>query len=241
MQHSLDKKVKGHYPQVKDVIYHCNVWDNPLFVDRFHFEKINVIPIVANPILHPKSKFTDIIDTNSAIGFSFGKILISGKLKSILEKNKKNGLQFFQCSVFKDGVEYSDYWLLNVFEFNHEYIDFKKSTISYEKQSDDYNVSYKIEKLYLDLSSLSQFMEYVEIAKPKAEMVGIEKLFLNDNVSDDFFMLRYVFGGMHFVSEKLKQEIEDAGCTGIEFQPTELSYNEWTAPGGERERTYGNY
>jgi hypothetical protein len=41
------------------------------------------------------------------------------------------------------------------------------------------------------------------------------------------------------VSEKLKQEIEDVGCTGIEFQPIELSYNERTAPGGEREKLYG--
>ena len=36
-----------------------------------------------------------------------------------------------------------------------------------------------------------------------------------------------------------KKEIEDAGCTGIEFQPIELSYNEWSAPGGEREKIYG--
>ena len=53
-------------------------------------------------------------------------------------------------------------------------------------------------------------------------------------------MLKYVNGGIgYYVSEKLKQEIEDAGCTGIEFQPVELSYNEWTAPGGEREKVYG--
>ena len=228
----------GHYPQVKDVIYNCHVWDNPLFIDRFHFEKINVKPIVANPILHPNSKCTDIIDTKSAMGFSF-RILISGKLKGILERNKNNGIQFIQCSVFKGGNEYSDYWLLNVFEFNHEHIDFEKSIISYEKQSDDYNVSSKREKLYLDLSNLSEFMKYVEIAKPKAEMVGIEKLFLNNNVSDNFFILRYVFGSKYFVTETLKQEIEDAGCTGIEFQPIELSYNEWTASGGEREKIYG--
>ena len=36
-----------------------------------------------------------------------------------------------------------------------------------------------------------------------------------------------------------KKEIEDAGCTGIEFQPIELSYNEWLMPGGEREKIYG--
>ena len=29
------------------------------------------------------------------------------------------------------------------------------------------------------------------------------------------------------------------GCTGIEFQPAHLSYNEWVARGGERDRIYG--
>lgn len=240
MRHSLDKKVLGHYPQVKDIIYHCHVWDEPLFIDRFHFEKINVIPIIANPILHLKSKLTDIIDTKSAMGFSYRK-LISGKLKGILEKNKNHDLQFIQCSVFQNGIEHKDYWLLNGFEFNPEYIDIKKSVIYYEKQSEDYNTSFKTNKIYLNLKNLSEFMEYIEIAKDKAEIICIEKLFLNDNISDNLFMLRYVFGGMHFVSEKLKQEIEDAGCTGIEFQPIELSYNEWTAPGGEREKIYGKY
>ncbi len=42
---------------------------------------------------------------------------------------------------------------------------------------------------------------------------------------------------MFFVSEKLKQEIEQAGCTGIEFQPSHLSLNEWFH--NEREKIYG--
>ena len=50
-------------------------------------------------------------------------------------------------------------------------------------------------------------------------------------------MLNYVFGGKYFISEKLKQEIEDAGCTGIEFQPSYLSLNEWLH--SEREKVYG--
>jgi len=59
-------------------------------------------------------------------------------------------------------------------------------------------------------------------------------------ITEDFFALRYVSGGAgYYVSEKLKKEIETAGCTGIEFQPSELRYNEWLAPGGEREKIYG--
>jgi hypothetical protein len=51
--------------------------------------------------------------------------------------------------------------------------------------------------------------------------------------------LKHLIGENFYVSEKLKQEIEDAGCTDIEFQPIELSYNEWVVSGGEREKIYG--
>ncbi|MEH3112547.1 hypothetical protein [Pedobacter terrae] len=48
-----------------------------------------------------------------------------------------------------------------------------------------------------------------------------------------------VEGGVKYiVSEQLKKEIEEPGCTGIEFMPTDLSLNEWLQ-GGARERIYG--
>lgn len=237
IQHSLNKKILGNYPQVKEIIYHCDVDNEPLFIDKFYFEEINVKPIVANPVLYAKSKLTDLIYLWHT-GFTFVK-LISGKLKVILENNRDNSLQFIQCSVFKDGIEYKDYWLLNVFEFNHEYIDIENSKIYYEKHSDDFKISFKTDKILLNVNNLSEFMKHVEIAKVKTEIIGIENLKLINNINDDFFRLRYVFGQMYFVSEKLKKEIEYAGCTGIEFQPVELSPNEWMMPEGERKKIYG--
>ncbi|MDP5201333.1 hypothetical protein [Flavobacterium sp. DG2-3] len=44
---------------------------------------------------------------------------------------------------------------------------------------------------------------------------------------------------MYYISEKLKKEIDDAGCIGIEFQPAELSSFEWIH-GGERDKIYRN-
>lgn len=72
------------------------------------------------------------------------------------------------------------------------------------------------------------------------ETVTINNIYLNENVNEDFFMLNYVESGVKYIaSEKLKKEIEEAGCTGIEFQPIELSINEWLMSGGEREKIYG--
>ena len=230
----------GSYPQVKKVIYNCDVDNDPLFIDKFYFQEIKIKPIVANPVLYSKSKLTDLIFIQD-MGFTFTK-LISGKLKSILQSQRNNGLQFIQCSVFKDDIEYKDYWLLNMYEFNQEYIDIENSTIYYEKHTDDFYTTYKTEKIVLKLKGIEELMSHIEFAKDKTEMIGIEKLRLVNNIKEDFFRLRYVLGGINYIiSEKLKIEIENAGCTGIEFQPTELSFNEWMAVGGEREKVYGKY
>ncbi|MDL2141949.1 hypothetical protein QQY79_05415 [Flavobacterium tructae] len=237
-----DRKILGHYPQVKNIIYNCDVWDNPLFIGQFHYEKINIIPIVANPVLFSKSKLTDLINTMSAIGFS-SKELISGKLKSILE-NYITQVQFFQCSIFKDEAEHSDYWLLNIYKFNHEYIDFENSIIYYEKNyRNPYTQEFShSEKGELQVKNLQEFMMYIEQAKTTIDspidLIEIKKLALKQNIQDDFFALKYGSGDTYFISEKLKKEIEDAGCTGLEFKPAELSLTEWLH-GGEREKIYG--
>ncbi len=230
IRHSLDKKIIGHYPQIKKTIYSCHVWDNPLFIDRFHSEKITVKPIVANTVLHPKSKLTDIVN-NSDMGFTL-KMLISGKLKAILEVKKTSGMQFFQSSVFKDGIEYEDYWILNPYEFNPEYIDYSKSKIIARIKKKEGGTEPKI----LDVSSREEFIKINEFHKAKMEIVSIENVCVYPHVDKDLFFINT--GGRYVVSEKLKQEIEEACCVGIEFQPIELSFNEWLSDNGEREKKY---
>ena len=45
---------------------------------------------------------------------------------------------------------------------------------------------------------------------------------LQKNIEQDLILLIKVYGGIsYYVSEKLKAEIEEAGCTGIEFEPVE--------------------
>jgi hypothetical protein len=72
---------------VESVHNNCHVWDEPKFVEHINFEKVDFEPIYSNAILHKKSKQTDFIQCVS-MGFS-SKLLISGKLKAILENNRK--------------------------------------------------------------------------------------------------------------------------------------------------------
>lgn len=238
IQNSLNRKVLGSYPQVKNIHYNCDVWDEPNFIEHIHNRKIDFKPIIANAILKPKSIHTDLISTLSAIGFS-GKLLVSEKLKKILEKNRKTGLQFFRSPLIQHNNFIMDYWILNMFEFNNEYIDTSKSVIIHNKKSNDYKTSFITVKNKVSYDNFQLFEDdYTEKWTNNEELILIEKLNLNtDNILENFFQLKY--GTKYVVSEKLKKEIEDEGCTGIEFQPVELSLNEWLMPGGAREKIYG--
>lgn len=234
----MNKKIVGKFFQAVHAVHNCHVWDEPKFIEHIHFEKVDFEPITSNAILEKKAKLTDLISCPS-IGFS-SKLLVSGKFKDILEKNRKNGMQFFKAPIIKNNVMIEDYWILNFYKFNYEYIDFPNSKISYTRKADDYKITYNTIKEYINLKNFEQFEAKRLEAITKEESLSIEQVnLLNQNVNEDFFMIKYVFGGLYFVSKKLKQEIEDAGCTGIEFQPIELSMSEWTISGGERERVYG--
>lgn len=228
---SLNKKILGHYPQVKDVKYNCHVWDEPKFVEHLYFKKANFEPITANAILYASSKVTDLIDVG-AMGFA-KKLLVSGKLKEIINKHRSSGLQFFRSGVYKKNDFIEDFWILNVFEINMEMIDFKNSQIFKTK-----NVFNKISQI--NINNISEYNNIKKNIDKEGYPYGllIEKLKISFDQYLDFFALIHVEGGAKYiVSEKLKKEIENQECTGIEFMPVEMRLTEWL--GEKREKVYG--
>ncbi|CAA7196976.1 imm11 family protein [Chryseobacterium potabilaquae] len=219
------------FPQSQKAIHYDR--DSPNHIENNFGIKIEFKPIISCPIVNKKARITDLIGSVS----NLGNLQISTKLKSVIEKYTGKGIQYFRNTVLHNEQEYTDYWLLHPYQFDHEYIDFQNSMIKYKKKADDYKTSRKTNIVFLSLNTLQEFEGYKEKARKKLETITIEKLFLKENViKKDFFALRYVFGGMFYVSEKLKKEIENQGCTGLEFQPSYLSYYEWRT---EREKVYG--
>ncbi len=236
LRNTLNVRIKGSYPQIKSVQYYCHIWDTPNFMGNIHFKKFPNDVILATPILNKKANLTDLIEIGN-VGFNLN-LLLSGKLKKVLEKHiGENQGEFINCPVIKNDVEYADYWIFNGYSFNQEFIDFQNSFIKYEKHTDDFETTYETKMVFLSVENLKEFEKYIKVAQEKTELITIEKLILKENITPDFVMLRYVFSGLYLVSEKLKTEIESAGCTGIEFQPSHLSLNEWLH--SEREKVYG--
>ena len=235
VRHTLDKKKSyGHSPQVMEVKHNCHVAYEPGFIRHHSFEKIGFQPITSTPVLHPKSKKTDLIE-HLGIGFSH-RLVMSGKLKDIFEAHNNDRFQCFQCPIYHRGNEDKSYWIIHPYKFNQEYIDFNKSDIQIRIR--DPKGGTKLQKI--EISSLVDFNSSKEFYKENGSILSVCQIVLKENIRDDFFMLRGIEGGLgYFVSERLKKEIEENQCTGIEFQPIGLSINEWLIKGGERERTYG--
>ncbi|MDY0986682.1 hypothetical protein SOM12_04590 [Flavobacterium sp. CFBP9031] len=230
---SLNSKVLGHYPQVKDIKYNCDVWDEPKFIEHTHFAKINFVPITANAILHDKAKITDLINV-SGMGFT-NKLLVSNKLKGIFEHYRKTGLQFYESNLIHKNHEVDNYWVLNFFESGMHFINFNSSQIYLTENTFD-----KVREL--DIKNFNEYLNMKEIIDEEGYPKGIfiEKFTLVNNVDEDFFFLTNVQGGVSYiVSEKLKINLEEENCTGIEFMPIEIQLSEWLH-GGERDKIYGS-
>ncbi len=233
IRHTLNTKALGHYPQVKNVKYNCHVNNDPRFIEHYYFKKIDFTPCVATPILYAKSKKTDLIE-QLGIGFSH-RLLMSTKLKDILIDYSKEDAQYFQCSIFHKNIEYENYWIINPYKYRQEFIDIDKSFAKWRRILGIGN-----EESIVKISSLQDFQIKSEELSKSGKYLYFNNFYLK-NVSKDFFLLQRIEGGGigYFCSEKLKKEIEDTNCTGIEFQPLNLTFNEWTKKGGERENIYG--
>jgi hypothetical protein len=233
IESSLNKKIMGKIPQAKGFVHHCNVWEDPNFIDKFIFEKIEIQPVLSNVVLHSKAQRTDLIDTFGDVGFNFS-YLISNKLKEILEKFNIFGFQFFKTYVIQENEKLNDYWVINIFDFAFNYIDFAKTTF-FIKNGLSRDITDEI-----NISDLDHFLTKINVLK-YPETIAISNIFFNEKMKLDLFSIRFHENGGQkgIISERLKNEIEKEGITGIEFKPIELSIYEWLMPGGEREKVYG--
>lgn len=232
LNNSLDKKIVGKYPQVENALYTCDVWNDNRFIDHedVSFKKNNFTPITANAILVRKAKLTDYLYLG-VMGFT-RKPLVSGRLKGILEVTGNQGLQFYNSPVIYQGSEINDYWTLNPFLFDMQSINFEVAEVFLMER-----MLKKNEKL--DVKSYKDYVLHKETVDKKGYpySIRIQNIEIIDDTKSDFLVIENVHGGVNYlVSETLKQHLEAEGITGIEYQPSALTFNEWLAPGGERER-----
>lgn len=225
----------GKLPQVKEVVHNCHVSDNPNFIDRFPFKEIERNPILSNVVLYSKSKQTDLIQTGS-IGFSFGSLLISDKMKKIMGRFNCFGVQFFATYIIHKDKKIENYWQTHIYGVPYDFIDFKNTDLLLKDRDENRK---PIQSYLKRVSNKEEFLNMAETMKyPK--MLFLKNIsFIEDMNLDYFFFRNFEGASLGIVSEKLKSEIEKQKITGLEFKPIEISLNDWLGSNGIREKVYG--
>jgi hypothetical protein len=208
----LDEKVTGiDDVQASSAIYPVNIWD-PIYINQWGHTLIPDYVVLPIPKIKTKAKLTDLMSVYFT-GSSY-RLTISSRLKEILEKNVHGNIQFIPITIYYKKKYLSDYWLTNILSFDNEKV------INYS-QSLIFECHFTTEIKMITIKDYKDFKQN-EIKLEWPNNLFIEKVVFKSKVEQDFCTVERVSGGAgYFVSEKLKQEIESAGCTGIKFLPIE--------------------
>jgi hypothetical protein len=207
---TLDETITGiDDAQSSSAIYPINIWD-PIYINQWGHTLIPDYVVLPIPKIKTKAKLTDLMSVYFT-GSSY-RLTISSRLKAILEKNGHGNIQFIPITIYYKKKYLSDYWLTNILSFDNENgVNYKHSLI-FERNGEN------------KIITINNFEDFI---KKQNELIWpnnlfIEKLVFNKIIVEEVCTIERVRGGAgYFVSEKLKQEIESAGCTGIEFLPIE--------------------
>jgi hypothetical protein len=233
---TLNPKFRGSNDYIKN--YKIKIPNNklyleePKFIGNINNEKIKFNPYLLDIELYETSKINDLIMDGGPVSL---KLIVSDKLKTLLEKYRKTGMQYFNINIIKKNQVFDNYWILNFFETNYEVLDFQKSRF-YETEN-----IFTLKK-EIEINSLTELIQVKKDIELKGYPYGfiIDKLIFNDNVVLDFFVLTNVEGGIKYItSETLKEEIEKENITGIEFRPIEILLQDWLKRDGPRDQIYG--
>ena len=209
---SHDEKVTGiDDAQSSSAIYPVNIWD-PIYINQWGNTLIPDFVVLPIPKIKAKANLTDLMSV--FFTGSGGRLTISNRLKEILEKNSHGNIQFIPITIYYKKKYLSDYWLTNILSFDNEKV------INYS-QSLIFECHFTTEIKMITIKDYKDFKQN-EIKLEWPNNLFIEKVVFKSKVEQDFCTVERVSGGAgYFVSEKLKQEIESAGCTGIKFLPIE--------------------
>lgn len=208
IQHSTNLKEIGKFSQCDNGIF-VSTWNSPNSLLSFFMKKADNENLeVPEFYIDRKAKVTDLL----SVSFVSFKLVISTKVKNLIEEFKYDGIQFFRSALHSDSeVVNKEYWILNPYGFRNEFIHFPLSTIE---------CRLKVDISYHEVNDIVEFNQFMEDSKKESKICVIDKLTLNKaKINEEFFLLQGVSGGIgYFVSENLKNKMIKAGCSGIEFE-----------------------
>ena len=220
LHQSISSNIVGRkYPQVERVFI-PTTWDDKLFIQSYVGVKAPPNVLVPTGHLYKGAKLTDLISASS-VGFVLN-LVVSEKLKLVLEKYEMKDIQIIKTTIVDAGGTEYPYWIIHPSGSYLSSLNLEQSEVGYYS---DMRFTQLLRPITVsDYKDLKKEVEYYynNTNEVKGNLC-IRKVAFLDNKVADFFPLRPVQGGIgFFVSNKLKDAIEKAGCTGIVFtEPNE--------------------
>jgi hypothetical protein len=214
---STDLKVVGKFPQCDDAIIPTTMYD-PNYLDDYLFRFAPAGTYLPKLKLNNRAKVTDLI--TSVFGRMSSRLVVSMLLKEIIETSNYFGIQFLQTKVFPKQGQELDYWILNSYEHGFSELDLALSEFEIQKKSPPRN--FIRTPVFTKAEDIVDCYLKSDGSKTEAgidEFLVIKDIRLRESGNKEILTLRGVYGGLGwYVSELLKDEIEKAGCTGVEFK-----------------------
>ncbi len=202
--------VIGHYPQTKRSKigkYHINAFNSERKVKHFEFPEF--MPRFGID-LHPNSIATDFLDKTSALDFG---LVVSEKLKDILEQYKLPPHRFYPIEVYNTYKKY--YWFHYITDFEAYFVaedseievfdSFDFSTIEVLKFTSFNKLKEYAKKMVFDINKSIRFKSiYMTSEFPKYDVLEVQ--------GAEYLTL---------FSEKLKQRLDEEKITELEYSEYE--------------------
>ncbi|QEC43589.1 imm11 family protein [Pseudobacter ginsenosidimutans] len=190
------------------------------------FEKSREGVSVPSGYFHEKAKQTDLV----SVTFASSQLLISQKLKEIIVASNHFGIEFFQTELIgKSGLSF-EYWFVNPYNSQLEMLDFSKSEFKYYDGwlKKVISVASIENEVALEKAFMENRRSAIDNPYPNHHPLKICKIVFKSSspfTYDLFPVWGTIYRGIaFFVSQRLREQIEQANCTGIMFTDPNQAY-----------------
>ncbi len=180
------------------------------------------IPDIGSFVLYKSSKVTDFI--NGGFVSQYG-LVISEKVKAILTKFNLGKHQFYPLKIKHNDLVYKNYFLFKTLSSADHFIDIKETNF-YKQRVMAFDAEDRMDVLFNNQSEIDDFIkENKKLDYDRRLGVYSKQIKINSNFPKlDFFYLKKfqnsAYSSRPLISERLKNELEKNGITGVKFEKT---------------------
>ena len=223
LRHSFEKKELGHFTQIQKTTWNGRPFDKGSFAMQLLFDPIPTNPAIPALEFYKSAKTTSLIQMVE-IGLRLH-LTINDAFLDFLEPYCNGSFQTWKIKATKKEVDYT-YYIFYLDEYKSDFINYDKSIFKLFECLGGFH--------YKDLDQeikITSDVDFLDKCREFPGLYGIPelqpiKIVLNtSNQEVDFF--RCAHNGMagYYVSERLKESIQENGFTGMRFEEIEEIQN----------------